>query len=258
MSVVIVDGVIVQTSITNCKCRWGCVLFFLSSSPSPPSLPPSSLLPVPCLLNISTTLVVPVHSIRLDYGCVVVDTCSVWSVSQCCRAMICCSWWCHRTRSRDWISGDKRWKGWPRFPQKKQKNIGSHFTPYPFLKNHFWNFPALLSAALGSFSGYENPQTVLYVFSLMISCHTLTYKCRKGGLGSVVLIPWLWAYTHLLPAFDSQSFSQGSSLWKTDIFILVSVENISAGLHFTTVQLTAELKVHTQHPPHTIRPWFSK
>lgn len=167
MSVVIVDGVIVYTSITNVSVDEGVfhfIIFFSFSS----SLPSCPLFPSPVFLTFPT-LVVPVHSIRLEYGCVVVDTCTVWSVSQCCRVMICCSSWCHRTRSSDWISGDKRWKGWPRFPKK---NNGSHFTPYSFLKNHFWNFLALHSATLGSFSGYENPWTVLYVFSLMNSCHT--------------------------------------------------------------------------------------
>lgn len=158
----------------KCKRRWGCVSVILSSSPSPPLYRPPPLSLFPVFLTFPT-LVVPVHSIRLDYGCVVVDTCSVWSVSQCCRAMICCSSWCHRTRSSDWISGDKRRKGWPRFPKKK-KTLVPISRPSHSLKKHFWNFPAL-----GSFSGYENPRTVLYVFSLIISCHTLTYKCRKGG-----------------------------------------------------------------------------
>lgn len=120
------------------KHRWGCVSFYYLLLLLP--LFPVLLFLFPVFLTFPT-LVVPVHSIRLDYGCVVVDTCSVWLVSQCCRVMICCSMWCHRTRSSDWISGDKRCKGWPRFPKK---NKGSHFTPYSFLKNHFWNFPALL------------------------------------------------------------------------------------------------------------------
>lgn len=179
----------------KCKRRWGCFGVLLSSSPPLFTL---LLFLFPVFLTFPT-LAVPVHSIRLDYGCVVVDTCSLWSVSQCCRVRICCSLWCHRTRSSDRISGDKRWKGWPRFPKKNKKNIGSHFTPY----THSWKstsgtFPVLLSAALRSFSGYENPRTVLYVFSLMITCHTLTCKCRKGGW-VVLLTPWLWAYTHFLP-----------------------------------------------------------
>lgn len=121
--------------------------------------------------------------------------------------MICCSSWCHPTRSSDWISGDKRWKGWPRFPKKKKKTLVPISRPTHSWKTTSGTFPALLSAALGSFSGYETPRTVLYVFTLMISRHTLTYKCRKGGW--VVLIPWLWAYTHFLPTVES--FCQGSS-----------------------------------------------
>lgn len=111
----------------------------LSSSPSPPPFyrpPPLSLFLV---FLTFPTLVVPVHSIRLEYGCVVVDTCSVWSVGQCC-VMICCSSWCHQTRSSDWISGDKRWKGWPRFP-KKNKDIGSHLNPTHSWKNISGTFP---------------------------------------------------------------------------------------------------------------------
>lgn len=167
-----------------------CFIFF-KSSPSPLLYHPPPLFLFRVFLTFPT-LVVPVHSIRLEYGCVVVDTCSVWSVSWCRRVMIRCSSWCHQTWSSDWISEDKRWKGWPRFPKK---NIGSHFMPNSWKKKkNFWNFPALHSAALGSFSGYENPWTVL--FSLLMYWHT--YKCRKGGLG-VVVKPWLWAYTHFMP-----------------------------------------------------------
>lgn len=200
-------------------------LILLSSSPSPPLCRPPPLSPFPVFLTFPT-LVVPVHSIRLEYGCVVVDTCSVWSVSQCCRVMIWCSSWCHRTRSTDWKSGDKRWKGWPR--SLKKQTLVPISRPYSFLKNHFWNFPILHSATLGSFSGYDNPWTVLYVFSLMISCHALTYKCRKGG--RVVVTSWLWAYTHFLPTVVHWVISTRSSIkavhsLKTDIFILVRVEN---------------------------------
>ncbi len=87
------------------------VCFIFSSSPSPPLYRPTYLF-LPVFLTFPT-LVVPVHSIRLEYGCVVVDTCTVWSVSQCCRVMICCSSWCHRTRSSDQISGHKGERGDP-------------------------------------------------------------------------------------------------------------------------------------------------
>lgn len=97
----------------------------LPSSPSP--LLSTVLLPSSCSVLTFPTLVVPVHSIRLEYGCVVVDTCTVWSVSQCCRVMISSSSWCHQTRSSRWINGDKRWKGWPRFP-KQEKN--KHWLPF--------------------------------------------------------------------------------------------------------------------------------
>lgn len=65
----------------KCKRRWGCVSFLFSYSPFPaiyhcplpPFFPPVFI----------STLVVPVHSIRLEYGCVVVDTCYVCSVLSC-------------------------------------------------------------------------------------------------------------------------------------------------------------------------------
>ena len=70
-SVQTVDGVIVQTSITNVNVDEG-VFHFISFS---------SLFPLSC----------PCHSIRLDYGCVVVDTFSMWLVSWCCSFMVLCS-----------------------------------------------------------------------------------------------------------------------------------------------------------------------
>lgn len=66
----------------KCKRRWGCVFVLSSPSPSPPLCRPPPLFPFPVFLTFPP-LVVPVHSIRLDYGCVVVDTCSVWSVLSC-------------------------------------------------------------------------------------------------------------------------------------------------------------------------------
>lgn len=75
----------------NHKCTHRSVkvcFILISSSSSPPPLyrpPPLSLFPV---FLTSPTHVVPVHSIRLEYGCVVVDTCSVWSVSRCCRDVL--------------------------------------------------------------------------------------------------------------------------------------------------------------------------
>lgn len=69
----------------KCKRRWGCVSFFYLPFPLPFS---STLILFPVVLTLPT-FVVPVHSIRLEYGCVVVDTCTVRSVSQCCRAKIC-------------------------------------------------------------------------------------------------------------------------------------------------------------------------
>lgn len=119
----------------KCRHRWGCVSFYLLLLLL---FPRHSPFLSPVFLTFPNF--VPVHSIRLEYGCVVVDTCSVWSVSHCCLVMICRSSWCHRTRSSDRINEDKRWKGWPRFPKKTLVPI-SH--PSPFLKNYFWNFPAM-------------------------------------------------------------------------------------------------------------------
>lgn len=56
--------------------------------------------------------------------------------------------------------------------------------PYPFLINHFWNFPVLHSAALGSFSGYENPWT-LCIFSADIMSH---FTNVERGVGFTVTI----------------------------------------------------------------------
>lgn len=163
--------------------RWGCVSFYYL--PTLYCAPPLFLFPV---FLTCPPLVVPVHSIRLDYGCVVVDT-YMWSVTQCCRVMISCSSWYHQARSIDWISGGKRWKGWPRFPKSKKNN-------------HWFSFHALLIpektllelSRSGIFDRIWTKRTVLYVFSL-ISRHT--YKCWNGVC--VVLIQWLSAYTHFLP-----------------------------------------------------------
>lgn len=147
----------------KCKCRWGWVFFFFKSSPSPSLFRPPPLFLFRVFLTFPT-LVVPVHSIRLEYGCVVVDTCSVWSVSWCRRFV-----WLVAPRDaieHGAVTGSvetRDEKGWPRFPKKK--NIGSHFMPDSWEK-HFWNSPTLHSAALGSLSGYENPWTGL--FSLLI------------------------------------------------------------------------------------------
>lgn len=84
----------------KCKRRWRCVSFFWPFSPSSlftvlvPSPPP----PPVVFLHL---FVVPVHSIRLEYGCAVVDTCSLWLVSKCCCLMMCCSSWCHQIWSSD-------------------------------------------------------------------------------------------------------------------------------------------------------------
>lgn len=76
----------------------GVFSFFLLLPSLPSSWPP---LPSPAPVFFLHLLVVPVHSIRLEYGCAVVDTCSLWLVSKCCCLMMCCSSWYHQTRSSD-------------------------------------------------------------------------------------------------------------------------------------------------------------
>lgn len=114
--------------------------------------------------------------------------------------MICCSSWCHRKHGAAIGSVEtKEERGDPGSLKENKKHWFPFHALNPFLKNHFKNFPALHSATLGSFSGYENPWTVLYVFSLMISCHTFNLCRKKGGWGGrFVVRPWPRAYTFCL------------------------------------------------------------
>lgn len=115
------------------KCRRECLIYLVCFLPLPLFLSFYFYFSVFLAFPI---VVISVYSIRLEYGCVVVDTCCVWSVNRCCRVLIRRYSWCHQTQSSDWISGDKRWKGRPRFPEKKN-NVKTWFLiahPYSFLK----------------------------------------------------------------------------------------------------------------------------
>lgn len=108
----------------KCKRRWGCVSFYYLPLFTAPPL----LFLYPVFLTFPT-FVVPVHSIRLEYGCVVVDTCTVWSVSQCCRVMICCSSW-SPSNTEQWLDQwrQKMMKGVTQVPYwKKQTNKKTWF-----------------------------------------------------------------------------------------------------------------------------------
>lgn len=101
----------------------GCFFVLSAYSPSLASFPPFDPPSTCSVLMLPTPPTLPVHSIRLDYGCVVVDTCAVWSVSQCCCAMSCSSSCRHRTRSKT------EEKGRPRFPKLKKKKKEEPFVP---------------------------------------------------------------------------------------------------------------------------------
>lgn len=149
---------------------------FLFSS-SPLCHPPPLSLSLSSLVFFAfPTLVVPVHSIRLEYGCVVVDTCSVvgvvvlWFVAP--RGDIQHGAVIGTVEMRD-ERGDPG-------SLKKHKNTGSHFTPYSFLKTNISGTFPLCTVSLWDLSlDMETNGLDCMYFLLMISCHALT-NVEKG------------------------------------------------------------------------------
>lgn len=99
------------------------------------------------------------------------------------------------------------------------KNIGSHLAPCPIPEKP--TFP-LCTAPLWDLS-LDMKTHGLYVFPWLISCHTFTYKCRKGGLGCcntmTTSLHSLSAYCGTLSHFHKEA---SHSL---DISMSVRVEN---------------------------------
>lgn len=105
--------------VSSCELRRSCFFVLWSYSPPLPVFPnlwPLDLFHV--IVADRPPPILPLHSIRLEYGCVVVDTCTVWLVSRCCPAVICSSSDVEQPLSQ-WKTDQG--KGWPRFPILKKK-----------------------------------------------------------------------------------------------------------------------------------------
>ena len=175
--------------------------FYYPSSPSPPSLPSSFPSRSPCSsLTFTNPLVVPVHSIRLEYGCVVVDTCTVWSVSQCCRVMICCSWWCHRKHGAAIGSVEtKEERGDPGSLKEKNKTLVPISRPKPIPEEPSQELSRSAQCHFWDLSLDMKTHRLYCMYFLWWYLVTLLTSVEKGGrAGRFVVRPWPRAYTFCL------------------------------------------------------------
>lgn len=182
----------------KCRRRWGCLSFlvvFLLFFSDPPltfrSLPAAPFRPFAS----------PVHSIRLEYGRVVVDTCTVWSVSQCC--CVHDFWLLVLPSSTEQVWTD----GWTEERKKKKWREGA--TQAPYKQKHWFRFhvsllnseePCLDHCPLATATVWNlflhtwsrNPFTVLDVLSisLLMFCYAVHVE-NGGGRGKPWCQPWL-------------------------------------------------------------------
>lgn len=128
-----------------------------------------------------------------------------------------------KTRSSDRISGDKRRKGWPRFPTRKLKTLVPISRPEPIPEEPFQELSRSAQCHSGIFLWIWKPMDcTVCIFS--DECHTFNL-CRKKGDRGEVCCETVTTSLHVLPPVSHFVEERSSPFTETDIFLLVGVKN---------------------------------